>query len=41
MGAKRVYPWSFDEYLQDWPNWLKNGYADEIIPQIYRYELDR
>lgn len=39
--APSVYPWSFDEYLQDWPNWLKNGYADEIIPQIYRYELDQ
>ena len=39
--APSVYPWSFDEYLQDWPNWLKNGYVDEIIPQIYRYELDQ
>jgi uncharacterized lipoprotein YddW (UPF0748 family) len=35
--APSIYPWSFDEYLQDWPNWLKGGYGDWIIPQVYRY----
>jgi len=30
------YPWSRDEYLQDWPAWLKGGYADEVLPQLYR-----
>ena len=39
--APSIYPWSYDEYLQDWPNWLKGGYADEIIPQNYRYKFDR
>ena len=39
--APSVYPWSYDEYLQDWPNWIKGGYADEIIPQNYRYEIER
>jgi len=39
--APSVYPWSYDEYLQDWPNWIKGGYADEIIPQNYRYDIAR
>jgi len=39
--APSVYPWSYDEYLQDWPNWIKGDFADEIIPQNYRYDSDR
>jgi uncharacterized lipoprotein YddW (UPF0748 family) len=35
-----IYPWSLEEYLQDWPTWLKEGYADFIIPQVYRYKID-
>jgi len=23
-----IYPWSKEQYLQDWPAWLKGGYAD-------------
>ena len=38
--APSIYPWSKDQYLQDWPTWLKDGYADLIIPQVYRYKLD-
>lgn len=34
--APSIYPWSYDEYLQDWPSWIKQGYADVVIPQIYR-----
>ena len=37
--APSIYPWSREEYLQDWPTWLKEGYADWVIPQIYRYNL--
>lgn len=37
--APSIYPWSKEQYLQDWPAWLKGGYADYIIPQLYRYEL--
>jgi uncharacterized lipoprotein YddW (UPF0748 family) len=36
-----IYPWSKEEYLQDWPTWLTNGYVDQIIPQNYRYDLKR
>ena len=37
--APSIYPWSYDEYLQDWPNWLKANYGDWIIPQVYRYSI--
>ncbi|RMH56310.1 MAG: hypothetical protein D6685_13460 [Bacteroidetes bacterium] len=35
-----IYPWAYDEYLQDWPAWLRGGYADLVHPQVYRYEFD-
>lgn len=38
--APSLYPWSKEEYLQDWPQWLKGGYADYIIPQLYRYSIE-
>lgn len=37
--APSIYPWSKEQYLQDWPKWLKEGYADYIIPQMYRYNI--
>ena len=37
--APSIYPWSKEQYLQDWPTWLKEGYADFVIPQLYRYQL--
>ena len=37
--APSIYPWSKEQYLQDWPAWLKGGYADFVIPQLYRYKL--
>ena len=38
--APSIFPWSLEQYLQDWPTWLKDGYADLIIPQVYRYQFD-
>lgn len=38
--APSIYPWSKENYLQDWPKWLKEGYADYIIPQLYRYKIE-
>lgn len=35
-----VYPWSVQEYLQDWPAWLKNGWVDYVIVQVYRKDMD-
>ena len=37
--APSIYPWSKEQYLQDWPAWLNGGYADYILPQLYRYNL--
>ncbi|MDR4987212.1 MAG: family 10 glycosylhydrolase [Bacteroidales bacterium] len=31
-----IFPWSKEEYLQDWPTWVNFGYVDMIAPQIYR-----
>ncbi len=33
------YPWGLQEYLQDWPTWLKEGLVDELLPQLYRRDL--
>lgn len=37
--APSIYPWSKQNYLQDWPTWLKNGWVDEVCPQVYRDNL--
>lgn len=37
--APSIYPWSKEQYLQDWPAWLNGGYADYVIPQVYRYNI--
>lgn len=39
--APSIFPWSKEEYLQDWPTWLKEGYVDYVFPQIYRYNLQK
>jgi uncharacterized lipoprotein YddW (UPF0748 family) len=36
-----VYPWSYEEYLQDWPAWIQRDAADMVHPQVYRRRLDR
>lgn len=38
--APSIYPWSKEEYLQDWPQWMKKGLVDLIVPQIYRYNIE-
>ena len=39
--APSIYPWSKEEYLQDWPTWLNAGWIDYAVPQVYRYDLER
>lgn len=34
------YPWSLEEYLQDWPTWVDSGWVDAVIPQCYRYDIN-
>lgn len=38
--APSIYPWSEENYLQDWPAWLDMGLVDLIIPQVYRYSAE-
>ena len=39
--APSIYPWSKEEYLQDWPEWVRQGWVDFVCPQIYRYDLEK
>lgn len=38
--APGIYPSSLQDYLQDWPTWLREGYVDYVIVQLYRNKLD-
>lgn len=35
-----IFPWSKEEYLQDWPTWLRQGIVDMVCPQLYRFEIN-
>ncbi|MCS6807489.1 MAG: family 10 glycosylhydrolase [Bacteroidota bacterium] len=35
-----IYPWSVEEYLQDWVTWVREGWVDIVCPQVYRYSID-
>jgi uncharacterized lipoprotein YddW (UPF0748 family) len=35
------FPWSVEEYLQDWPEWVRRRQVDALHPQLYRYEIER
>jgi uncharacterized lipoprotein YddW (UPF0748 family) len=34
------FSWSLQNYLQDWPEWLRRGIVDHIHPQLYRYNFN-
>lgn len=34
------YPWVYQNYCLDWPEWAKEGLWDEYIPQCYRYDFE-
>ena len=34
------YPFSINEYLQDWPTWVDSSWIDAVIPQCYRYTIN-
>ena len=38
--APSVWPWSRDNYLQDWPRWRREGWGDLFCPQVYRRDLE-
>ncbi|NET49126.1 MAG: family 10 glycosylhydrolase [Merismopedia sp. SIO2A8] len=31
---------AYREYLQDWPQWVEQGWVDEVIVQVYRDSID-
>jgi len=35
-ASPSVYPWGYDNYLQDSKTWVESGIVDNIIPQLYR-----
>lgn len=39
--APNPYPWSYKNYVQDWPSWVENGLVDEVVVQVYRDDLTR
>lgn len=34
------YVWSYQNYLQDWPTWVRNKQLDYVHPQCYRYSFN-
>jgi uncharacterized lipoprotein YddW (UPF0748 family) len=38
--SPNIHDWAYQEYLQDSPNWLKQGIVDIINPQIYRRDFN-
>jgi len=35
------YPWSYQNYVQDWPEWVNQGLVDEVVVQVYRDNMSR
>lgn len=35
-SAPAIFPWSKENYLRDWPRWIREGYFDLVCPQIHR-----
>ena len=40
-ASPSIYPWSKEQYLQDWPTWVREGWVDLVCPQIYRYDIGK
>nr|MBP9212160.1 family 10 glycosylhydrolase [Bacteroidota bacterium] len=38
-SSPSIFPWSYQEYLQDVQGWIDSGIADHFIPQLYRYSF--
>ncbi len=34
-----VYPWGYENYLQDSKTWVDSSYCDTFMPQLYRYNF--
>ncbi len=38
-SSPSLYPWSYEEYLQDVKTWVESGTVDNCVPQFYRTTL--
>jgi len=38
-SSPSVFPFGRDEYLQDWPQWMRDGSVDLLVPQVYRRDM--
>lgn len=38
-SSPSVYPWAYDQYLQDSKTWVNSGIVDQFLPQLYRYNF--
>jgi uncharacterized lipoprotein YddW (UPF0748 family) len=39
-SSPNLYPWGYQEYLQDPETWAIEGIVDHLIPQLYRYNIN-
>lgn len=39
-SSPNIYPWGYNEYLQDPVTWATEGIVDHLIPQLYRYNIN-
>lgn len=38
-SSPSLYPWAYEEYLQDSKTWVNSGIVDQFLPQLYRYSF--
>ncbi len=39
-SSPSIYPWGYDNYLQDAKTWIDEDIVDHFIPQLYRYDFN-
>jgi uncharacterized lipoprotein YddW (UPF0748 family) len=39
--APTYFPWAIEDWLQDWPQWLRLGIIDHLAPQLYQKQADK
>ncbi len=35
-----VYPYGYQNFMQDWPQWIRDQSIDFVVPQFYRYDIN-
>jgi len=39
-SSPSIYPWAYNNYLQDSKTWMAAGIFEDVIPQLYRYSYN-